>query len=368
MIFCGQVDSHLGRGCIGVKDDGEARRVNRRLARLARRFAPLVPTAGIMRPNQRFPDFIWRASGTHQVYVSAIAIAAALANFVPIDLQRRIVDGAIANKDVRSLLMLGSLYLAVILLHASLKYVLTLYQCWVGESVVKTARDRLAQVVVERSARENARSGQTASIIGSEIDDVGVFVGTSISECVVNITMLISVTSYMIYMQPVIALVAGISLLPQVLIALFMQKDLNTLVERQVSLVRKLGNQAVESFGSHSTGLRAAFRTIRTIFGNRMELYLLKFGLRMLLNMATALGSLMVLLVGGYLVIRGQTTIGTLVAFISGFQRLSEPTGELLDFYRTYSQAKVQFRMIVRWVDADHPAQAEHAAQSRIEP
>lgn len=321
--------------------------------------------ADAMRPGEKFPSFVRRASGMHQVYVSVIAILVALANFIPIDLQRRIVDVAIDAKNVRALLMLGGLYLAAILLHAGLKYALIVYQGWVGESVVKTARDQLAVVATQRSARELARSGQTASIIGNEIDYVGAFVGTSISECVVNVTIMISVISYMIYMQPVIALVSGVSLLPQILLALYMQKDLNTLVERQVALVRKLGNQAVNSFASHLTKRRTAFRTIRTIFSNRIEFYLLRFGLKTSMNVANAMGSLMVLIVGGYLVIRGQTTIGTIIAFISGFQRLSEPTGELLDFYRDYSQAKVQFRMIIQWVDGDHAAQTEHSAHSQ---
>jgi ABC-type bacteriocin/lantibiotic exporter with double-glycine peptidase domain len=331
------------------------------LAKIARRFVPYAPAADVMRPNEKFGSFVWRTSGTHQIYVSAVAISVALANFLPIDLQRRVVDVAITNRDVRALLVLGGLYLGAILLYSGLKYALIVYQGWVGESVVKTARDQIALVATERSALEHARIGQTASIIGSEIDDVGVFVGTSISGCVVDVTMMISVALYMIYMQPVIALVSGISLLPQVLLALYMQRPLNTLVERQVALVRKLGNQAVNSFGSHSTKRQASFRTIRTIFGNRMELYILKFGLKTLLNIANAVGSLLVLIVGGYLVIRGQTTIGAVVAFISGFQRLSDPTGDLLEFYRNYSQTKVQFRMIVQWVDGVHPIRPGHA-------
>lgn len=96
--------------------------------------------------------------------------------------------------------------------------------------------------------------------------------------------------------------------------------------------------------------LHAALRTTRTIFRNRMELYLLKFGLKTLLNIANAFGSLSVLIVGGYLVIKGQTTIGTVVAFISGFQRLSDPVGDLLDFYRSYSQTRVQYQMILDWI------------------
>jgi ABC-type bacteriocin/lantibiotic exporter with double-glycine peptidase domain len=138
-----------------------------------------------------------------------------------------------------------------------------------------------------------------------------------------------------------------------------MQEDLNVLVERQVGLVRKLGNEAVASSQDSSKGRRKALRTIRTIFGNRIRLYLLKYGLKSLLNLANALGSLVVLLVGGYLVIVGQTTIGTVVAFISGFERLSGPLRDLLNFYREYSQAKVQYQMIVQWVAAGPGAQAD---------
>lgn len=218
--------------------------MSRIFATIAGRFTPFEPMADAMRPGEKFTSFVRRASGKHQVYISVIAISVALANFIPIDLQRRVVDVAIADRDVRALLMLGGLYLTAILLHAGLKYAMIVYQGWVGESVVKTARDQLALVATQRSARDHARSGQTASIIGNEIDYVGGFVGTSISECVVNVTIMISVVSYMIYMQPVIALVSGMSLLPQILLALYMQKDLNTLVERQVALVRKLGTSS----------------------------------------------------------------------------------------------------------------------------
>lgn len=166
-------------------------------ATIARRFAPFEPMADAMRPGEKFPSFVRRASGMQQVYVSVIATSVALANFLPIDLQRRVVDVAIADKDVRGLLMLGGLYLGAILLHAGLKYALIVYQGWVGESVVKTARDQLALVATQRSAREHARSGQTAGIIGNEIDYVGGFVGTSISDCVVNVTLMVSVASYM---------------------------------------------------------------------------------------------------------------------------------------------------------------------------
>jgi ABC-type bacteriocin/lantibiotic exporter with double-glycine peptidase domain len=310
----------------------------------------------VVRSNETLAQFVWRASGAHQFYVGSTAIAVALFNFAPIDLQRRMVDEAIANRDVEALLFLGALYLAFVLIQGALKYALLFYQGWVGESAVKTSRDQLAVVASERPSQDAATSGQTVNVIGREIDNLGVFVGTSISEFVVNLTLLIVVAAYMLYIQPVIALISAVFLVPQVLLARYMQTDLNTLVERQIGLVRRLGDETIIQAASSSKTTGKEFRTIRAIFRNRIGFYFLKYGLKTLLNVANAMGTLMVLIVGGYLVIQGQTTIGTVVAFVSGFQRISDPLHDLLNFYREYEQAKVQHQMIVKWVEGEQAA------------
>lgn len=324
---------------------------------IARRIRPLRPSAPVQL-NETFGKFIWNVTGLHQFYVGAVAIGVTLFNFIPIELQRRVIDEAVATKDIRRLAILGFVYLAVLGAYSCLKYVLFIYQGWIAESAIKTARDQLAPVACKRARQPTEASGQTANVLGNEVDTVGGFVGTSISEFVVNTSMMMSVFAYMIYMEPVIALFSVGAVIPQFFLAKYLQRSLNTRVERQIGLVRRLGDQAVDRSSRKAAVLHATHRTIRTIFQNRIELYLLKFGLKTLLNIANSLGSLMVLLAGGYLVITGQTTIGTVMAFVSGFQRLSDPTGDLLDFYRTYSQAKVQYRMIVEWVAGPSGPQA----------
>jgi ABC-type bacteriocin/lantibiotic exporter with double-glycine peptidase domain len=306
-----------------------------------------------VRPHESLFGFVRRTSGVHQFYVGLLAIGVALFSFAPIDLQRRLVDDAIAEADVKALLILGALYVAVVLVQGALKYVLLFYQGWVAESAVKAARDQLTSVASERLQNE-ATSGQTVSVISREIDNVGGFIGTSISDFVVNVTLLASVTAYMLYIQPVIALIGAAFLVPQVWLALYMQADLNVLVERQVGLVRRLGDETIASSKSDATG--GGFRTIRAIFRNRIRFYFLKYGLKTLLNVANAMGPLVVLVVGGYLVIEGHTTIGTLVAFVSGFDRISGPMHDLFNFYRAYEQAKVQHQMIVKWIEGDPAA------------
>jgi ABC-type bacteriocin/lantibiotic exporter with double-glycine peptidase domain len=326
-------------------------------AALLRRIRPFkAASTEVVRPNETLAGFVWRASGVHQFYVGSLAIALALLNFAPIDLQRRIVDEAIASGDVKALLLLGILYLAMVVMQGVMKYALLVYQGWVGESAVKTARDQLAIVASGRPSRKGATSGQTVNVIGREIDNVGGFVGTSISEFVVNLTLLILVTGYMLYIQPVIALVSAVFLVPQVLLARYMQADLNTLVERQVGLVRRLGDETVTQAASKSKTTSKEFRTIRAIFRNRIQFYFLKYGLKTLLSVANTMGTLVVLIVGGYLVIQGKTTIGVIVAFVSGFERISGPLHDLLNFSREYQQVKVQLQMIVKWVDGDQIA------------
>jgi hypothetical protein len=134
-------------------------------------------SAKVVRPNETVAGFVWRASGMHQFHVGLIAIAVALFNLAPIDLQRRIIDDAITNGNVEALLFLGAVYLGIILLQGALKYTLFFYQGWVGESAVTAARDQLAARASERSSQDEAASGETVNVIGREIDSVGGFVG-----------------------------------------------------------------------------------------------------------------------------------------------------------------------------------------------
>ena len=110
------------------------------------------------------------------------------------------------------------------------------------------------------------------------------------------------------------------------------------------------------------------FRTIRAIFSNRIRFNALKFGLKALLNAVNAMGPLMVLVVGGYLVIQGQTTIGTVVAFVSGFDRSRTVarSPQLLSRIRTGQGAVSDDRAVGRGKAADGsaPSKPRKLAQS----
>jgi len=47
------------------------------------------------------------------------------------------------------------------------------------------------------------------------------------------------------------------------------------------------------------------------------------------------------------MVIQGQTNVSTLVVFISGFQKVSDPWDELINFYRSVSNTRVTYSLVV---------------------
>lgn len=316
----------------------------------------LEPSAREAPDTSAFPSrlvqFVWRMSGWRQVQLCALAAVVAVVNLAPVELQRRIVDDAIQPRNLNILIWLSGIYAAVLLLHNALKYILMVAQSWLGESAVKHARDELIEMSGERVQDASAATaGQAVTVVGSEIDKLGGFIGESISQACVNGALLLSVAAYMAYVEPMIAAYSFAFLVPQALLTPYLQEKLNVLVARHLGLVRQLSDQI--SGGDQGTDIgepsHDARQTVGSIFRNRMRFYSLKYGLKALLNLANAMGPLAVLLFGGWMAIRGETTVGTVLAFASGFERLSQPIRDLVAFYRVAAQASVQYGLIRAW-------------------
>ncbi|MFN4764693.1 hypothetical protein ACKGJN_16310, partial [Gillisia sp. Q332] len=246
----------------------------------------------------------------------------------------------------------AGIYLAVLLVQGITKYALHMYQGWLSEGAVRYNRAHLTHLYERHNGDGAAQhSGEAVSIIGAEIDRLGGFVGEGLSQPVINGGMLLAMGGYMLYVEPLVAAISLIFIVPQIILMPLLQARINRLMERRVGMLRSLGDQVTELPGgdddfSHS-GLPLS---LDRIYDNRMRIFLWKFGQKALMNLLSAVAPLSVLLVGGLMVIEGETTIGVVVAFISGFERLSNPLRELIAFYRVAAQANEQHKMIAQWM------------------
>ncbi len=310
-----------------------------------------IPTTGDDSPAASLFGYVWRMSGHHQVWICSLALAVAALSMAPLELQRRIVDDVVVDKELGLLLGLGAAFLLVLVLQGACKFVLRIYQGWLSESAIRYSRDHLARIHECRTAEDGGGAeGQAVSVIGTEIDKLGGFVGEGLSQPFVNVGMLVAIVGYMVAVEPLVALFSLLFLVPQVIVVPLVQRRINALVEERVSLVRALSD-TLAALPQDCRDLRESglHGQLDGIYGNRIRTFVLKFGLKALVNLLNGLAPLSVLLIGGYLVIQGETTIGVVVAFLSGFDRLAAPLRELIAYYRVASHANVQHAMIARW-------------------
>jgi ABC-type bacteriocin/lantibiotic exporter with double-glycine peptidase domain len=194
------------------------------------------------------------------------------------------------------------------------------------------------------------KAGTFVAMVATKAEAVGKFVGDCISTPVVQAGTLLSVLGYMLYTEPLLGLVVLFIAVPQVFVVPMIQRRINTLVRERVRTVRRAGDLIVDnmqgtggSAGSDGSEIGKAFETI---YGVRLRVFKLKFGLKLLVGALQSAGVFALLFAGGIMVLNGKTEIGIVVAFVSGLDRVLDPWRELIAFVRSTSAAKVQFDLI----------------------
>jgi ABC-type bacteriocin/lantibiotic exporter with double-glycine peptidase domain len=225
-----------------------------------------------------------------------------------------------------------------------------------GESMILSLRQDIfsstsplkLSEAIDETAKDKA--GTFVAMIATEAEAVGKFVGDCISTPTVQAGTLLSVLGYMLYTEPLLGLVVLLIAVPQVFAVPMIQRRINTLVRERVRTVRRAGDLVVDnmqgdgaSAGSLGSEIGKAFGVI---YGVRLRVFKLKFGLKVLVSGLQSVGVFALLFVGGIMVLKGKTEIGIVVAFISGLDRVLDPWRELIAFVRSTSSAKVQFDLI----------------------
>lgn len=297
--------------------------------------------------------FIWQISGRRQILLCVLTLIVSLLTTLPLELQRRIVDDAIHDHAVDLLLMLSAAYLGVLLLQGGLKYWLNVYRGYMVEHVAREVRHLIFDGTQRKEGEHPVKEGAVVSMVAAEVEDLAGFVGDSVSFPLLQAGTALSAMGYLIWVEPRIALFAIMLYLPQLFVVPLGQRRINRWGNIHARLLRKMGDTIV------GTGVGAGFdrhgrpkfrrRFMRLVTGayrTRRAVYRVKFFLTFFGNLLDALAPLIVLSVGGWLVIRGEVEVSTLVVFITGFQKVADPWDQLLTFYRTASNANVKYRLI----------------------
>ena len=287
--------------------------------------------------------YIWQVSARQQVILSLLAVALFVIELAPLELQRRIVNSAVAHQDFALIGTLCLIYLAVEVAHGGLKLVLNVYRSAVGEAAIVRMRKQ-----VHGPGHAANHEGVALPVILSEVEVVGGFIASSFSVPMLNGGILLSVLGYMVYTQPWLALIAFVLFLPQVLFIPLLQKAINRRTASRIKVLRAVSVDIIDGAvdGAQKGDDKKFLHRVDEVYRLNMQIFRRKFGMNFLMNLLYHLGVIGILSVGSWLLLQGRTEVGTIVAFISGLNRMNDPWGDLVDFFRDLTNVAVRFRLI----------------------
>jgi len=272
-------------------------------------------------------------------------------SLVPLELQRQIVDHALVERKLDLLAMLGGAYLAIIVLQGGLKFLLNMLKGTATETIARDLRRKImGGLVREKKPDARPNAGTIVSMLAAETENVSGFAGDALAVPLLSAGTVFYVAGYLLWVEPAIAVLAVVVYFPQVVIVPATQRTINRLARLRIQLVRNLSHLATRLFRrsiDHRERIPGRF-LINRMYQVRIWIYFRKYLLAGLGNFLDNMGTLIVLMVGGYLVIQGKTQVGTLVVFISGLSKIADPWDQIINFYREVSNTAVMFDMIAQ--------------------
>jgi ABC-type multidrug transport system fused ATPase/permease subunit len=310
-----------------------------------------APTGALPRNVFRY---VLGTSGLHQLFVLALTVSVFLLEVVPLELQRRIVNDLVKHRPFSWVVVLCAVYGGTVLVQGGTKLALNIYRGWVGERAKRDLRRRVHTFVETPDAASPAVEAQgiAVSMIVAEVEPIGGFVGESVSEPLLQVGIMLSVLSYLIHIDPWMALAAFGLFVPQLIFVPLLQAAVNRRTGARIQVLRQLGIAMIaRNGGADDVSSRADDRRIEQAFALDMGIFKLKFTMNFLMNICNHLQIISALLVGGWWVYTRNIEIGGVVAFISGIGRLNDPWGDLVNYFRDVNVTQIKYRLLADAVD-----------------
>jgi len=291
--------------------------------------------------------FVRRVSAPSQLRMALLASVVFVLNTAPLEMQRRIFNAALLDRDPGLVALLGLVYAAIVVAEGGVKLLMNVYGGWIAEKAVRVLRlaaSKLADTIPAH--RHDAKvQGVEISLILAEPEAIGGFVGIAVSELVLQMGILVSVFAYMFLVHPLLALVCLAIFSPQLVFVPLMQAAINRRVQTRITVLRQASVGVLLAAGADGAGEQRS--RFADIFELNLGIVKLRFSMKFLINFTHNVGKVLVLCVGGWYVIRGEADVGTVVAFVSGLGNIRDPWTDLVNWYQEMMLTSAKYRTFV---------------------
>jgi len=278
---------------------------------------------------------------------------------LPLEIQKRIVNEVLAVGDLNQLIIYCLIYLSAVVMSSVLKMAINGLQTLIGQRALTDMRRELYQHIL-RLPLSFFRKTPPGNVVASLVVELAAsanFVGSAIAMPLSNIMTLLAIGGYLIWLNPLMG-ITTLSIYPLALIVIpLVQRKVNIENKKRVDVSRKMSSQITESIsGINEIHAQGSFKTeerkynviIERLLRIRIIWTLYRYGVKVTNNLFVGMGPVVVLLLGGYLMMQGETNLGSIVAFLSAQEKLYDPWKELIDFYQVQQDASIRYEKVMQ--------------------
>lgn len=320
--------------------------------------------------------FIFRYSKAQQIFLLIVTCSAFPFIYLQPDIVKRIVNDAIRGsssdfpkellgfefEQIPFLILMCFGFLLLVIINGGFKFYINSSKGRLGERMLRRLRYTLYGRVLRFPLPHFKRvsQGEVIPMITQEVEPLGGFIGDAIAQPVFQAGMLITFLIFIIVQDWMMGCAAMAMFPIQGYIIPRLQKKVNALGKRRVQAVRRVSERISESINGiqevHSNDasnlMRAEFAMhLGRIYDIRFEIYQRKFVIKFINNTLAQFTPFLFYLIGGYLVIEGNLSIGALIGVISAHKDMNSPWKELLAFYQQYMDARIKYEQVVEQFD-----------------
>lgn len=322
-------------------------------------------------------SFIWKHSRRQQIWLLVLTLVSFPFLYASLELPKKIVNDAIGSTtatvavfgqrigQIEYLFILCALFLATVLAAGLLKMHINTRKGMLAERMLRRLRYQLIGRMLRFPRRyfRTTSQGELVAMITAEAEPLGGLMGDAIAQPVFQFGQMATIVAFL-FVQSLWFGLAAVALIPlQAWLIPMLQRQINLLNKDRIREVRRLASEIGETAAgigdlrvNGGLPFRRAMFTDRLgrLFDLRFRIYRKKYFMKFLNNLISQVTPFLFYSVGGYLAIRGEITVGALVAALGAHKDLSAPWGELLAYYTQLQDMTLRWAVVMeRFAPAD---------------
>ncbi len=316
--------------------------------------------------------FILRHSMRQQITILCLTVGSFPFLYLSLDLPKIIINDAINARDfpkelplglfgefeqIPYLLLLSGVFLVLVIIKSGFKFRINIYQGLLGERMLRRLRYELYSRILlfPLPYFRRVSPNEMIPMITAEVEPLGGFIGEAIALPAFYGGTLVVIFAFVFIQDPILGL-AAIALYPiQGYLIPRLQRRVNELAKQRVRAVRETARNIGETVAgvteihAHDTSqyeLAKFAGRLGRIYEIRYEIYRRKFFIKFLNGFLAQLTPFFFYSIGGYLVIEGDLSFGSLVAVLAAYKDLTPPWKELLKYYQRQADARIKYEQV----------------------